>query len=81
MINLIKNFFKRKKNNIPEITVSVSCKTCRFNNKKQYRCEARDYWVEKGQNRICYEGELWEENPLITIVQFIHKNNLNNILF
>jgi len=80
MINFIKNFFKRRNSNIPEINtpIPVSCKTCRFNNKEKDRCEAGDYWAEKFQNKICYEGELWQANALITIKQFMYiNNNLN----
>ena len=37
-----------------------TCKNCKFNN-KQY-CTVGTYYAEKGLNRVCYEGELWEGN-------------------
>jgi hypothetical protein len=56
----------RQELNIPVVSVSVvssevgKCTTCRFNDKEWDRCVAGTYWAEKGLNRICYEGELWE---------------------
>ncbi len=48
------------------VSVSVAssdvgkCTKCRFNDDGWYRCTAGSYYAEKGLNRICYEGELWE---------------------
>jgi hypothetical protein len=37
-----------------------TCKNCKFNN-QQY-CTVGTYYAEKGLNKICYEGELWDAN-------------------
>ena len=52
--------------NIPVVSVSVAssevgkCTICRFSDKEWDRCVAGTYWAEKGLNRICYEGELYD---------------------
>ena len=68
MKNLVRNLFKSRKQqcNIPDVSVSAAssevgkCTTCRFNDKNCGRCVAGTYWAEKGLNRICYEGELYD---------------------
>ena len=41
-----------------------TCKNCRFNCEDDHTCmndcNVGSYYAEKGLNRICYEGELWE---------------------
>ena len=39
-----------------------NCSTCRFN--EDVSCYAGTYYAAKGQNRICFDGELWESNEL-----------------
>jgi len=39
--------------------IAKSCQNCRFKNHEWYRCWVGTYWAGKGQNRICYNGELW----------------------
>jgi len=39
--------------------VKKNCITCRFN--CGMHCSVGTYYTEKGLNKICYEGELWEE--------------------
>lgn len=46
MIQFIKNFFQKK-----------DCSTCKFMIGDFERCGIGDYFQD---NRICYEGELWE---------------------
>ena len=36
-----------------------NCSTCRFN--EDINCYAGTYYAAKGQNKICYDGELWEQ--------------------
>lgn len=40
------------------------CTKCRFNCEDDHTCmndcNVGSYYAEKGLNRICYEGELWE---------------------
>lgn len=38
-----------------------NCTTCRFNCEDIY-CVVGSYYANKGQKKICYEGELWESN-------------------
>lgn len=41
-----------------------TCKNCRFNCEDDHTCmndcNVGSYYADKGLNRICYEGELWE---------------------
>ena len=48
--------------NIHDISVSAEgiCSTCRFADRDKDVCTAGTYWAEKGFNKICYGGELWE---------------------
>ncbi len=43
-----------------------TCLNCRFNCEDDHTCmndcNVGSYYAEKGLNRICYEGELWEAN-------------------
>jgi len=36
-----------------------SCITCRFN--EAIFCNVGSYYAEKGLDKICYQGELWEK--------------------
>ena len=53
--------------NIHDVSVSVAvekhtCKTCRFAIGGKYsNCWVGTYYAEKGKDRFCYEGELWEQ--------------------
>ena len=38
-----------------------TCMNCRFN--VDTYCIVGSYYAEKGMNKICYEGELWEKKP------------------
>ena len=64
MKKFIRNLFKGKKQqcNIPDVNVSVAatCSTCRFVDRERDMCTVGSYWAEKGQNKVCYSGELWE---------------------
>ena len=64
MIKFLKNLFKGRKQqcNMPDVSVSVaeSCSNCRFADRDKDMCTAGTYWAEKGFNKICYGGELWE---------------------
>lgn len=68
MLKLWKWLFGTRKQqcNINDVSVSVAssdvgkCATCRFNDEEWDRCVVGTYWAEKGLNKICYEGELWE---------------------
>ena len=37
-----------------------SCKYCKFN--RDFYCNVGSKYAEKGQNALCYNGELWEGN-------------------
>lgn len=66
----IKEFLYELKNNNPEQKQALinmmrgigkekqTCKNCKFNN-EQY-CTVGTHYAEKGLNKFCYEGELWE---------------------
>ena len=67
-MNKMKKFWKwlfgtrKQQCNIHDVSVSVagSCSTCRFADRDKDVCTAGTYWAEKGFNKICYGGELWE---------------------
>lgn len=52
LFNLIK---KRK---LQPVKINT-CTTCRFN--QDITCYAGTYYAAKGENKICYNGELWEQ--------------------
>lgn len=39
------------------------CTKCKFNYKGEY-CTVGTYYAEKGLNKICFEGELWQPTDL-----------------
>jgi hypothetical protein len=39
------------------------CTKCKFNYNGDY-CNVGTYYAEKGLNKICYEGELWQATDL-----------------
>lgn len=53
VIELIKNQNNKK--------IEKSCLNCKFNDKKKDSCWVGSYYAKKGENRICYDGELWEK--------------------
>lgn len=45
--------------NKKEIELKHTCKTCRFN--EGIYCNVGSYYAEKGQDKVCFQGELWEK--------------------
>lgn len=50
MYKWVRNLFKSDKG---------KCTTCKFGG--EIYCNVGSYYASKGENRICFEGELWEE--------------------
>ena len=59
--NNFKSYFKKKS--------KQTCLNCRFNYEDDHTkindCNVGSYYAEKGLNKICYEGELWESKLLL----------------
>lgn len=57
LFNVIISFFREGK-------TKQTCINCRFNCEDDHSninvCNVGSYYAEKGLNRICYDGELWE---------------------
>lgn len=61
MKRLFNFLFKKKKEEVVEPTNDHGkCTKCRFADFDNNRCTVGSYYAEKGFNKICYEGELWE---------------------
>jgi hypothetical protein len=64
----MKNIFRKLKQlfcktNIIETSVESDfgkCTKCRFADFDNNRCTVGSYYAEKGYNKICFEGELWQ---------------------
>jgi hypothetical protein len=61
----IKKFFKKSaRQQLKKEIISAesnTCKTCRFSKDGKYNnCWVGTYYAEKGENKFCVEGELWE---------------------
>lgn len=52
--------FKRKRKIKSKDKEVKNCSTCRFNSEDEFICFVDTYYATKGQKKLCYEGELWE---------------------
>jgi len=72
----MKRLFKKKN--------KQTCINCRFNCEDDHTvindCNVGSYWAEKGLNRICYEGELWQPTEKDIEKQNKRIKNAMNIL-